>query len=107
MYAYPGLLGEGGVRNIGNTLMLTYTYLQPGETFVNRYMAWRNVSLEQVADSDTAPLGRVQLARYYQPATRTMWATTQMIPAGLNFTFVDAPGLLLTSGERNGRTAGF
>lgn len=45
LVAYPSMVGPGGTRDVSGPFFVTYTYVQPGEGFANRYMAWRNVTV--------------------------------------------------------------
>jgi hypothetical protein len=47
LVAYLSMVGPAGTRDVGSSFYVTYTYLQPGEGFANRYMAWRNVTVRR------------------------------------------------------------
>jgi Ricin-type beta-trefoil lectin domain-like len=97
--AYPTLLDAStGENQLGDHWLLAYTYIQPNETFGQRYLVLRPVEVSRSRKADESA-GGILLARYYNPTLHDRWSTTAPVPsAGGTAYKVEAKlGYLLTA----------
>jgi hypothetical protein len=80
LIAYADLLdASDGSNQLGDSWYLVHTYLQPGETFKERYIVFRPVDVS-ILPSPISPQVGVLLARWYDPALHDRWTTTAPVP---------------------------
>jgi hypothetical protein len=103
--AYFTLLDAGnGGNQIGDKWMLAYTYVQPNESFSQRYVVFRPIDVS-ISPTPISPQVGVLLARWYNKALHDHWSTTAAVP-GNNAAYVleAQSGYLMTAADRTKRS---
>ncbi len=96
LYAYPSMVAEHGLNNIGRRFFLTYTYIPPGQDFTQRYLVMHEASLA-IASTPQRPQVRVALSRWTS-ADGGKWVTTgPPIATGRSYTFGGQLGYVMTA----------
>ena len=96
LYAYPSMIGEHGLSDIGGHFFLAYTYLPPGADFTQRYLVMHEARI-QLASAPRQPQVRVALSRWKDDEGLT-WATTgPPIFAGTSFKYDSPLGYVMTA----------
>ena len=100
LYAYDSIVAD---PNDPSALWFYYTYLLPGETFSQRYLVRRSVTLEQHTAAFRASRVVLMLLRGSSRDGRLgdWWATSAVVPAAENYTQASEPALgavLVTGG---------
>jgi hypothetical protein len=97
--AYPTLLDANtGENQLGDHLILAYTYVQPNEGFGQRYLVVRPVEVSRSRQADE-PAGGILLSRWYNPTLHDRWSTTAPVPSvrGTEYEVEAKLGYLLTA----------
>eukprot|EP00045_Choanoeca_perplexa_P010470 m.105914 g.105914 ORF g.105914 m.105914 type:complete len:468 (+) comp15294_c0_seq14:3-1406(+) len=89
LYAYVSPVGLGGTHDVQHDFSLYYTYLQPGETFAQRYPTRRSISLSNTSGSSLIELVMLRNAT-------DVWTTTALIPQSYAYSSPQRLGFLLT-----------
>jgi hypothetical protein len=96
LYAYPSMVAERGLNNIGRRFFLTYTYIPPGQDFTQRYLVMHEASIA-LAPTPQHPQVRVALSRWTS-SDGGKWVTTgPPIAAGRSYAFDRQLGYVMTS----------
>jgi hypothetical protein len=98
LLAYFALLdASNGGEQLGDRWMMAYTYLQPNETFGQRYLVFRPVDVS-FSPTPVSPQVGVLLARWYNKALHDHWSTTAPVPDNHGAYALEAQsGYLLTA----------
>jgi hypothetical protein len=96
LYAYPSMVAEHGLNNIGRHFFLTYTYVPPGQDFTQRYLVMHEASIA-LAPTPQRPQVRVALSRWTS-SDGGKWITTgPPIAAGRSYVFDARLGFVMTA----------
>jgi hypothetical protein len=100
LLAYFALLDAGnGGNQIGNRWMIVYTYLQPNETFGQRYLVFRPIDVS-ISPTPVSPQVGVLLARWYNKTLHDHWSTTAAVPGNRGAYALEAQsGYLMTAAD--------
>jgi hypothetical protein len=101
LIAYDDLIdANDGSSQLGNSWYLVYTYLQPNQTFSQRYIVFRPVTVS-IQPSAVSPQVGVQLARWWNPVLQDRWTTTAPVPGNYLAYRLDATlGFVMTAPDR-------
>jgi hypothetical protein len=100
LIAYPDLIdATDGSSQVGNSWYLVYTYLQPNQTFTQRYIVFRPVTVS-IASASLRPQVGVMLARWWNPALQDRWTTTAPVPGNYQaYRLDDTLGYVMTAAD--------
>jgi hypothetical protein len=97
--SYFGILDvESGSNRLGDKWMLSYTYIQPGEGFGQRYLVFRPVDVS-ISSSPVRPQVGVMLTRWRNARQRERWSTIAPVPPGTGYTVETSSGYLMTTAD--------
>jgi hypothetical protein len=103
--AYADLVDAAtGENQLGDSWYLVYTYVQPDETFAQRYVVFRPVDVT-ISASPVHPQVGVLLARWYNPSLHDRWSTTAPVPGNYDSYRLDAKLGYLTTMPDPGKPA--
>jgi hypothetical protein len=98
LIAYPSLMNYGNVNNqISSPYLLAYVYLQPNETFSQRYLVFRDIYM-WLSPSPVTPQVGIALARWYNASVKDRWSTTAPVPGDFStYVYEGTFGYLMTA----------
>jgi len=80
LISYADLIdAKSGLNQLSDHWLLTYMYLNPGETFAKRYLIFRPVDISWGRVAGEPPVGEM-LTHWYSAAQHDHWATTAPVP---------------------------
>jgi len=94
--SYFGILdATNGSNQVGNKWMLSYAYIQPNESFGQRYLVFRPVDVS-VSPAPVSPQVGIMLARWHNATRRERWSTIAPVPPNPGYTLESQSGYLMT-----------
>lgn len=109
LIAYPSAVSYEGGNQWSGRFLLTYTYVAPGSTFEQRYLVFRDVTLQlssQAYDGSRSQVA-VELSRWISTtgSPQEIWTTTAPVPGNYSsFSYMGGLGYILT-GPLTGNSA--
>jgi hypothetical protein len=80
LIAYADLLdAKTGSNQLSDSWILAYMYIQPNESFNQRYLVMRNIEVS-MSKTPVSPQVGVLLARWYNATLHDRWSTTAAVP---------------------------
>jgi len=97
--SYFGIMDVAtGANQVGDKWMLSYAYIQPGESFGQRYLVFRPIDV-WISATPVHPQVGVMLARWYNPARQARWSTISAVPPAAGYRFESQAGYLMTTAD--------
>ena len=96
LYAYPSMIADQGLNNIGRKFFLAYTYIPPGGDFTQRYLVMQEGRID-MARARHQPQVRTALARWAAPGGRTWTTTGPAIASGHSYVYSTGLGYVMTA----------
>lgn len=101
LYAYPSMVGDQGLNDIGSRFFLTYMYVPPNEDFTQRYLIAQQAWIDASA-LPQHPQVRTALSRWIGSDGRTWTTTGPTISRGRSYTYNSTLGYLMTAAPADG-----
>jgi len=98
LIAYDDLVdASDGSNQLGDSWYFVYTYLQPHQTFSQRYVVFQPVTVS-IAPYSVSPQVGVLLARWWNPQLQDRWTTTAPVPGNyVTYRLDTTLGFLMTA----------
>lgn len=94
--SYFGILdATNGSSQVGDKWILSYAYIQPNESFGQRYLVFRPIDVS-VSPTPVSPQVGVMLARWHNKARGSRWSTIAAVPFSTGYSLDGTYGYLMT-----------